>query len=344
VLIIPSYTFKYDPFGRRINKSSSSGTSVYAYDGDNLVEETNGSGGVVARYSQGLNIDEPLAMLRNATTSYYQADGLGSVTSLSNGAGAVAQNYTYDSFGNIIATTGSLVNSFRYTGREWDTETSLYYYRARYYDPSSGRFLTEDPFGFGGGINFYAYAANSSPNLKDPFGLDYTVYKSVMGPGIYVNASITLYGPGATDALAVKWQKDILDAWNNNPGFEKCQVTFNVKVMNDPNAKDARHAVSPAGYPGANNFIYVPLGDPGGDLGDPRINTDLSTGTIPSGTLSFTVAHEFGHLLHLFDSNRFGLNLNPWRPKDDIMNEGLTISSYDINRIIGSKVPSCQCQ
>ena len=54
-----------DPFGRRIYKSSSVGTSVFAYDGDNLAEETNASGGVVARYSQGLNIDEPLAMLRS---------------------------------------------------------------------------------------------------------------------------------------------------------------------------------------------------------------------------------------------------------------------------------------
>ena len=68
-------TFKYDPFGRRIYKSSSIATSVYAYDGDNLIEETNSSGTAVARYSQGLNIDEPLAMLRSSTTSYYQADG-----------------------------------------------------------------------------------------------------------------------------------------------------------------------------------------------------------------------------------------------------------------------------
>ena len=75
-------SFKYDPFGRRIYKSSSSGTSVFAYDGDNLVEETNSAGTAVARYSQGLNIDEPLAMLRSSTTSYYEADGLGSVTSL----------------------------------------------------------------------------------------------------------------------------------------------------------------------------------------------------------------------------------------------------------------------
>jgi Tfp pilus assembly protein FimT len=72
-------SFKYDPFGRRIEKSSSSGTSIYAYDQSNLVEETNGAGTVVARYQQGENIDEPLAMLRSATTSYYHSDGVGSV-------------------------------------------------------------------------------------------------------------------------------------------------------------------------------------------------------------------------------------------------------------------------
>jgi len=72
-------SFKYDPFGRRIYKSSSSTTSVYAYHGDNLVEETNSTGAVVARYSQTQNIDEPLAMLRSGATSYFHADGLGSI-------------------------------------------------------------------------------------------------------------------------------------------------------------------------------------------------------------------------------------------------------------------------
>jgi YD repeat-containing protein len=97
-------TFKYDPFGRRIYKSSSSSTSIYAYDGDNLIEETNATGGVVARYTQSTDrIDEPLAMLRSGATSYYDADGLGSVTSLSNAAGALAQTYTFDSFGKLTA-------------------------------------------------------------------------------------------------------------------------------------------------------------------------------------------------------------------------------------------------
>ncbi len=132
-------SFKYDPFGRRIYKSSSTTTSIYAYDGDNLIEETNSSGAVVARYEDTQNIDEPLAMLRSSATSYFHADGLGSVTSLSNAAGSIANTYTYDSFGKLTASTGSLVNPFQYTARESDSETGLYYYRARYYDPSTGR-------------------------------------------------------------------------------------------------------------------------------------------------------------------------------------------------------------
>jgi RHS repeat-associated protein len=162
---------KYDPFGWRIYKSSSSGTSVLAYDGDNLVEETNASGAAVARYSQGLNIDEPLAMLRGGATSFYNADGLGSVTSLSNAAGALTQTYTFDSFGKTVSSSGSIVNPFQYTSREFDSESNLQFSRNRYYDSVTGRFLSQDPIGFDGGENFYAYAQNDPIDDSDPDGL-----------------------------------------------------------------------------------------------------------------------------------------------------------------------------
>jgi RHS repeat-associated protein len=163
-------TFKYDPLGRRIQKVSPTFTSIFAYDSDNLIETVNSSGGVVSRYAQTQNIDEPLAELRSGTTSHYEADGLGSITSLTNAAGAIANTYTYDSYGNLTASSGSVSNPFQYTGRELDTETGLYYYRARYYDPSAGRFLSEDPIQFNGGFNFYKYTVNSPTNFVDPSG------------------------------------------------------------------------------------------------------------------------------------------------------------------------------
>ena len=103
-------SFKYDPYGRRVQKSSSAGTTNYLYDGTNLLEEVDGSGNVLARYTQGPSIDEPLAEVRSGVTSYYEADGLGSVKSLSNSSGMLVNTYTYDSFGNLTASTGTLTN------------------------------------------------------------------------------------------------------------------------------------------------------------------------------------------------------------------------------------------
>jgi RHS repeat-associated protein len=163
-------TFKYDPFGRRIYKQSPSFTSVFLYDGSNLIETTNGSGSEVAGYTQGPGIDLPVAELRSGTSSYYEQDALSSVTSLSNSAGALANTYTFDSLGNITNSTGTLRNPFQYTGREFDSETGVYYYRARYYDPTIGRFLSEDPIRQAGSADFYVYVTNRPTNAIDPTG------------------------------------------------------------------------------------------------------------------------------------------------------------------------------
>jgi len=169
-------SFKYDPFGRRTQKSSSSGTTNYAYDGADIVEEVNATGSVLARYAMGPGIDQPMSMLRSSATSFYEEDGLGSVTSLTDSAGSAVGSYVYESFGKLTSPEGGVTNAFRYTAREFDGETAMQYSRARYYDPASARFLGEDPTRFVSGPNFYTYAANAPTQFNDPTGYFPTQY------------------------------------------------------------------------------------------------------------------------------------------------------------------------
>jgi RHS repeat-associated protein len=160
-----------DKSGRCIQKSAVSATINYLYSGSNVLNELDGSGNFIAAYTQGVGVDDPLAQLTSGTASYYEAYGLGSLTSLSNATGSLAKTYTYDSFGNLTASTGTLSNFFQYTARESDSETALYYYRARYYDPTIGRFVSQDPSGPSQGPNLYAYVYNSPTGSVDPSGL-----------------------------------------------------------------------------------------------------------------------------------------------------------------------------
>ena len=101
-------SFKYDPFGRRINKTSPAGSTTYVYDWDNAIEELTGSTGTLGeRYTFGRGVDEPLVGQRQPQIFYYEAYGLGSVTSLTTPTGSVAATNTYDSFGFMTGLTGS---------------------------------------------------------------------------------------------------------------------------------------------------------------------------------------------------------------------------------------------
>jgi len=104
-------------------------------------------------------------------TLFYHQDGLGTVTDLTDAAGATAKSYSYDAYGNIAESPGTLEQPYTYTGREFDSETGLYYYRARYYDATTGRFLQKDPIGMEGGINLYRYVENNPSNWIDSIGL-----------------------------------------------------------------------------------------------------------------------------------------------------------------------------
>jgi RHS repeat-associated protein len=164
-------TYRYDGLGRRIEKIANGQTKRYIYDGDDILLEYDGSNVLQARYNHGPGIDEPIAVTKAGSTFFYHQDALGSVTDLTDSAGVTAKSYAYDAYGNILDSPGTVEQPFTYTGREFDAESGLYYYRARNYDPMTGRFLQADPFGIAAGVNLYSYVNNDPLNLIDPSGL-----------------------------------------------------------------------------------------------------------------------------------------------------------------------------
>jgi RHS repeat-associated protein len=124
-------------------------------------------------------------MEKSGQSFYYHADGLSSITEITNQAGNAAQRYTYSSYGKIESESDTnFFQPYTYTSREFDTETGLYHYRARYYVPDLGRFVSQDPKGFGGGINFYSYVESNPIDRVDPFGLDWLTNLSNYSAGM----------------------------------------------------------------------------------------------------------------------------------------------------------------
>jgi RHS repeat-associated protein len=164
--------YKYDALGRRIQRNTSTGDDErYVYDGQNIVQDLNSSSSVVASYLSGPGFDNHVRQT-NATTgvSYFLTDQLGSTVGLTDSSANLVEQISYDSFGNHVASSRT---RYTYTGRERDADTGLMYYRARFYDPQTGRFISEDPLGFGGGdINLYGYVWQSPLRFRDPLGLD----------------------------------------------------------------------------------------------------------------------------------------------------------------------------
>jgi RHS repeat-associated protein len=170
-----SVSFAYDGFGRRARKWSAVRTARYIYDRDNLLAELDAGGNHVAEYAHFPGLDRPHSVRRGGfggAMYYYGVDQIGSVTGLMNASGGVANQYRYNPWGGLDQASEAVSNPLRFAAREHDAETGLYFNRARYYDPTLARFISEDPIGLEGGINMYTYSANDPVNFTDPFGLD----------------------------------------------------------------------------------------------------------------------------------------------------------------------------
>ena len=129
-------------------------------------------------------VDNILSMtVHGSTTStyYYVKDHLGTVAAVVDSGGQVVESYKYDAWGNVLGvydssnqqiTESSIGNRYLWQGREYSWKTGLYYFRARWYDPVTGRWLSNDPIGISGGLNQYVFCRNNPVNVRDPSGLD----------------------------------------------------------------------------------------------------------------------------------------------------------------------------
>ncbi|MEP6016980.1 MAG: collagen-binding domain-containing protein [Paracoccaceae bacterium] len=193
----PIAEYAYDALGRRIAKTVAGSTQAFIYDigsfydttaHDRLLDFTDDQ--LTTRWLHGAYVDEPIALetygadpTPGAGTAYQlHADRQGSIIAATDVAtGTVAARYSYDAFGAREVVQASVLQDRGFTGREFDDETGLYYYRARHYDPALGRFLQSDPIGFAAGdLNLYAYTWNDPQNWTDPSGLTSTSEKSVL--------------------------------------------------------------------------------------------------------------------------------------------------------------------
>jgi RHS repeat-associated protein len=175
-------TFTYDVLGNRAQQDKwktggSTVTTRFAYDGQNVWADLDGTNNLLVRYLYGSGADQILARVvssgqPNVGVAWYLTDRLGSVRDLENGSTqTIGDHLDYDGFGNATETVQAFGDRYKFTAREWDSDSGLQYNHARYYAPTMGRWITQDPLGLGPDTNPYRYVGNRSTIAVDPLGL-----------------------------------------------------------------------------------------------------------------------------------------------------------------------------
>jgi len=182
VVGVDTLDFRYDASGRLVRqKRSGAAAHFLLWQGDNLLAEIDSVTGKVAEYSYYPGLDHPHAVITGTTPHFAHVDGIGNVIALTDSATSVKRDYDFDAWGSLRGGTDSKpfsnADRARFKGALWlGPQVDVYNMRARWYEPKTGRFLSEDPIGLRGGVNPYTYAAGDPVNGNDPLGLCPTYY------------------------------------------------------------------------------------------------------------------------------------------------------------------------
>jgi len=224
-------TMIYDGDSNRVVKTANGSTTRYLIDDLNptgyaqVVEETV-NGAAQREYTYGLQrIDEDQIVNNAWTPSFYGYDGFGTVRQLTSLTGAVTDTYEYDAYGNEITSTGTTPNNYLYRGEQWDSDLNLYYMRARYYNPQTGRFMSRDPyngkFRIPTTLHKYLYAAGDPVTFVDPNGREEIEYSVLLSRAEVAKQYIGAIGCGVSigfgAATLVLDHEGFVDTLNHDP-------------------------------------------------------------------------------------------------------------------------------
>jgi RHS repeat-associated protein len=168
--LVQTVDFRYDVFGNRIEKSAGSSVQRFSYDGWDVWADLDGSSSLTTRRVYGDGVDQPVARISSGVVAWYLTDWQGSIREIAdNTSGAFVYEVRFNGFGQIVAeVSASNGDRLKWQGREIEIEFSQYYFRARYYDPATGRFTGEDPIA--SEPNLYRAMGNGPTNARDPSG------------------------------------------------------------------------------------------------------------------------------------------------------------------------------
>jgi len=155
------------------SKETPAQKTTYLYDVDNIIAKYDKDGTLIQEFIYGLGPDSILCRIDNpGNILYFHQDDLSSVIALTDDSQTIVASYIYDAFGNILSETGTAENEILFASRWYDKDLKLYYFRARWYDPQTGRFTNEDPLGINDlETNLYIYVLNNPINHRDISGL-----------------------------------------------------------------------------------------------------------------------------------------------------------------------------